>query len=148
MLLPPPLPLLLPLLLHLALPPLPLLLPLLLPLALLPLPLLLPLFPPLALPLLPLLLPLLLHLALPPLPLLLTLLLPLALPPSLPLLLLLSVGSGGRSHGRWLLRDEMPSAGNVSRVDHSVCRAGSVARDVHRLKLTPLGGTMLAHIRR
>jgi hypothetical protein len=75
-------------------------------------------------------------------------LLPLALLPSLPLLLPLSVGSGGRSHERWLLRDEMRSAGNVSRVDHSVCRAGSVARDVHRLKLTPLGGTMLAHIRR
>jgi hypothetical protein len=84
----------------------------------------------------------------PPLPLLLPLLLPLAVLPSLPLLLPLAVGSGGRSHERLLLWDEMRSAGNVRRVEHSVCRAGSVARDVHRLKLSPLGGTMLAHMRR
>jgi hypothetical protein len=34
-----------------------------------------------------------------------------------------------------LRRDEMHSAGNSRRVDHSLCSAGSVARDVHRLKL-------------
>jgi hypothetical protein len=45
-------------------------------------------------------------------------------------------GAGG------LRRDEIRSAGNSRRVDHSVCRTGSVARDVHRRK------SMLAHIRR
>jgi hypothetical protein len=41
-----------------------------------------------------------------------------------------------------LLREEMRSAGNSTRVDHGVWHAGSVATYVHRLKY------MLAHIRR
>jgi hypothetical protein len=132
MLLLPPLPLLRPLSLP---PPLPLLLPLALPP---PLPLLLPLALP---PSLPLLLPLALP---PPLP----LLLPLALLPSLPVCprLLWEVVVAPTSDGSSGMRCAAPH--NVRRVDHSVCRAGSVARDVHRLKLTPVGGTMLAHIRR